>query len=436
MPSRDPLSSILHPRSRSPVWISGLGIISAAGVDAESTLQSFRNQTRNFSREFLFETGVKQPAFLVDAELPNPAGQHQGNRTFRLAMHAVNQALADAKLESIPADTRVGVCLGTTVGCQLNSVSFYDSWRKGENPPLDRVHDFLNSNLAQATGKAVAGRIEDRGLKIEDSGLLGPQPSILHPQSSLFPTGPRLTIVNACSSATDAIGVAASWLRAGLCDIAIAGGADEMYIVPLSGFWSLGVMSTEPCRPFDRDRAGLNLGEGAGVLILESDEFAKRHGRRHSYEVAGYGSAGDAHHLTAPHPEGRGLEAAIRAAMSQANVTANQVAFVNAHGTATLDNDRTESMVLHKLFGPDLKYLSTKGFTGHTLGAAGGLESAFSMLALRERWLPASVGFENRGDDVPIAPVSKGTEITGEYALSTSLAFGGNNAAVLLRRVV
>jgi 3-oxoacyl-(acyl-carrier-protein) synthase len=448
--------------SARPVWISGLGVISAAGVDAESTLQSFRNQTRNWSRDFPFETNVKQPAFLVDAELPNPAGQHQGNRTFRLAMHAVNQALADANLESIPAGTRVGVCLGTTVGCQLNSLPFYAAYRRGENPPLDRVHDFLNSNLAQATGKAVGSRMEDREARIEDRGLRiedreskaapgeslssilhppssrsaprDPLSSILNPLSSRPSSAPRLTIVNACSSGTDAIGVAATWLRAGLCDIAIAGGADEMYVVPLSGFWSLGVMSTEPCRPFDRDRAGLNLGEGAGVLILESDEFAQRRNRKHSFQVAGFGSAGDAHHLTAPHPQGRGLEAAIRSAMQQAKVTADQIAFINAHGTATLDNDRTESMVLHKLFGPDLKYLSTKGFTGHTLGAAGGLEAVFSILALRDRWLPASAGFENRGEDVPVSPLTKPTQFTGDYALSTSLAFGGNNAAVLLRR--
>jgi len=390
---------------RSRVWISGVGTISAAGVDVQSTLNCFADGARHFSKIFPFETDVVQPAFQVQAPLPNPGGQHERNRTFRLAMHAVHQALKDAELETVPSGTRVGICMGTTVACQLNSLPFYAAWRKNENPPLDRVYDFLNSNLAQATGKA---------LKV---------------------TGPRLTIVNACSSGTDAIGVAASWIRAGLCDVAIAGGADEMYTVPLSGFWSLGVMSTEPCMPFDRDRSGLNLGEGAGMVVLESPAFAESRGKKNQFEVAGYGSAGDAYHLTAPHPQGRGLDAAIRAALAQANITPDKISFVNAHGTATLDNDRTEAKVLSTLFGPELEFLSTKGYTGHTLGAAGGLEAVFALLGLRESWIPASAGFKNRAEDLGIAPVAQTTKIDGEYAMSTSLAFGGNNSALIVRRV-
>jgi 3-oxoacyl-(acyl-carrier-protein) synthase len=387
------------------VWISGVGAISAAGADVQSTLHCFGDGARHYSKNFPFETSVIQPAFHVDAPLPNPGNQHEGNRTFRLTMHAVHQALAAAGLESIPTGTRVGICMGTTVACQLNSLPFYAAWRRNENPPLDRVYDFLNSNLAQATGKE---------LKV---------------------TGPRLTIVNACSSGTDAIGVAASWIRAGLCDLAIAGGADEMYTVPLSGFWSLGVMSTEPCMPFDRDRCGLNLGEGAGIVVLESQAFADRRGKKHQFEVAGYGSAGDAYHLTAPHPQGRGLEAAIKSALGQAKISPDKISFVNAHGTATLDNDRTEAKVLSNVFGPELKFLSTKGYTGHTLGAAGGLEAVFALLGLREGWIPANAGFKNRADDIGISPVTQTTKIDGEYAMSTSLAFGGNNAALIVRRV-
>jgi 3-oxoacyl-[acyl-carrier-protein] synthase II len=390
---------------RSRVCISGVGTVSSAGADVQSTLRCFAEGTRNHTKTFPFATGVIQPAFQVSAPLPNPGGQHEHNRTFRLTMHAVHQALKDADLEMLRPGTRVGICMGTTVACQLNSLPFYAAWRKDENPPLDRVYDFLNSNLAQATGKA---------LKV---------------------AGPRLTIVNACSSGTDAIGVAASWLRAGLCDVAIAGGADEMYTVPLSGFWSLGVMSTEPCMPFDRDRCGLNLGEGAGIVVLESQAFAESRGKKFQFELAGYGSAGDAYHLTAPHPQGRGLDAAIRAALAQANISPDQISFVNAHGTATLDNDRTEAKVLSNLFGPEVKFLSTKGYTGHTLGAAGGLEAVFALLGLREEWIPANAGFKNRADDVGISPVTQTTTIAGEYALSTSLAFGGNNAVLIVRRV-
>ena len=123
-------------------------------------------------------------------------------------------------------------------------------------------------------------------------------------------------------------------------------GADELHRVPLAGFWSLGVMDAEPCSPFDRDRAGLNLGEGAGIVVLESGGHAARRGKKAEFEVAGYGAACDAHHLTAPHPEGRGLERAIRGALGAAGVAPGQIAFINAHGTATLDNDRVEAGVL------------------------------------------------------------------------------------------
>jgi 3-oxoacyl-(acyl-carrier-protein) synthase len=270
---------------------------------------------------------------------------------------------------------------------------------------MDAVYDYLHANLAQAVGE-----------------LLGV-------------SGPRMTIVNACSSGTDAIGAASTWLKAGLCDVAIAGGADELSRVAMAGFWSLGVMSSEPCAPFDRDRTGLNLGEGAGILLLESAEHAHKRGKQSEFELAGFGAACDAHHLTAPHPQGRGLDAAIRTALAQANIAPDKIAFINAHGTATADNDRAEGNVIARIFGPKAAFLSTKGYTGHTLGAAGGLEAVFAVAGLRDKWIPASAGFQNQAEDIPIAPVARRTEINGEYALSTSLAFGGNNSAVLIRRL-
>ena len=407
------------PMPRAPVCITGIGAASAAGANVPATLRTFVTGHRNPTHSLPFESSITCPTFQVNADLPTLPPRYNNSRTLRLTMLAVREALQDAEINpsttspkthglpsvGFPAPTRIGISIGTTVACQLNNIPFYAAFRRDPNQPLDAVYDYLNANLAAAVG------------------------DLLHA------TGPRMTIVNACSSGTDAIGVAASWINAGLCDIAIAGGSDELSRVAIAGFSSLGVMSSDPCTPFDRDRSGLNLGEGAGIVVLESAAHVQRRGKSHQFEIAGFGAACDAHHLTAPHPDGRGLDAAIHAALSQANIDAEKIAFINAHGTATADNDRAEGKVLHRTFGPCIPFLSTKGFTGHTLGAAGGLEAVFTILSLRERWLPASPGFVNQADDIPIAPTHQRTEIQGEYAISTSLAFGGNNSAVLIRRI-
>jgi len=387
------------------VRVAGIGAVSAAGRDVASHLNAFRDGLRNPVTHPPFNCSIAAPTFQVAATLPTLPPQYNNSRTLRLTMHALNEAMADAQIEKFPSSVRVGVCIGTTVASQLNSLPFHEAYRRTGQPPLEPVYDYLHANLAQAVGD-----------------LLGV-------------SGPRMTVCNACSSGADAIGIAASWIRAGLCDVAIAGGADEINRVPIAGFWSLGVMSSQPCAPFDRDRGGLNLGEGAGILVLESVAYSESRKKNHAFEIAGVGAACDAHHLTAPHPQGRGLDVAIHSALSQAGISPAEIAFINAHGTATLDNDRVEANLIARLFGPNVPFLSTKGYTGHTLGAAGGLEAVFTILGLREKWIPASVGFENQPEDISICPTRRRTNVDGEYALSTSLAFGGNNAAVVIRRI-
>jgi 3-oxoacyl-(acyl-carrier-protein) synthase len=243
------------------------------------------------------------------------------------------------------------------------------------------------------------------------------------------------TIVNACSSGTDAIGVGWSWLRNDYCDMVIAGGADELSRVPFDGFISLGVVSGSLCAPFDRDRSGLNLGEGAGIVILENEMLAKKRGRSPQLFLKGYGLAADAYHLTAPRPDGSGLEKALSYALKESGCSSRgNLAFVNAHGTATRDNDLVEGSVLSRVFGKNVKFISTKGFTGHTLGAAGGLEAVFTSLGLLEGWIPESPGFNNMDNEIGIAPLNKKTSFSGDFAVSTSLAFGGNNSAVIISR--
>ena len=191
-------------------------------------------------------------------------------------------------------------------------------------------------------------------------------------------------------------------------------------------------MSDKACMPFDRDRKGLNLGEGAGVLILEKEEIFSNRDIAPKLFVSGYGSASDAYHLTAPHPEGKGLKAAIYEALDQAKIEYKDINFINAHGTSTIDNDKVEGKAIKDIFDKGIKIFSTKGYTGHTLGAAGAIEAIFTALTLKERWIPKNAGFKNEDEYIGISPIKIKTNVDGQYALSTSLAFGGNNAALII----
>lgn len=382
-------------------WITGLGAVSAAGVGIERTLETFSGSGRALeSCSGLFPGGLERPVFSVAlADTPGLSCEFP-SRTARLACLAIDEALQAAGSPHQNAALRIGVCLGTTVASQLNSLEFYRDYRESGCPDLTPVHDFLSGNLADFVARRYG----------------------LH--------GPRSVVVNACSSGADAIGTALGWLRRGLCDIVIAGGADELNRVPLAGFNSLGIMSECANRPFDRDRDGLNLGEGAGVLILESESRRFENARLF---LAGYGAACDSHHLTAPDPEGLGLKIAIREALEQAEVAPGDIAFVNAHGTSTPDNDRVEGRVLADVFGTETPFCSTKSRTGHTLGAAGGLEAVFTGLGLICGWIPATLGFVTPDPEILVAPTAQSTPVQGTAALSTSLAFGGNNSALVLR---
>jgi 3-oxoacyl-[acyl-carrier-protein] synthase-1/3-oxoacyl-[acyl-carrier-protein] synthase II len=322
--------------------------------------------------------------------------------TTRFALAATRQALADAGWDpGALARQRVGVCLGTTVGSALNIEDFYREYRRGAHPDLETIERFLRSNPAAAVSREL--------------GL----------------DGPVQTVVNACSSGTDAIGIGASWLRAGACDVVLAGGADELCRIIYNGFISLMITDENPCRPFDRERHGLNLGEGAAVLVLENAAAAAARGGRARGRVLGYGSACDAHHLTAPHPEGRGLRRAFAEALAVSGVAPADVAFINAHGTATPDNDRVEGRVIRDLF-PGTPFVSTKGYTGHTLGAAGAIEAAFTVAGLESGRLPGSAGFVNADPEIGASPQAAAGAIRGSVAISDSLAFGGNNAVLVI----
>ena len=381
------------------IAITGLGAVSAAGCGVAASLRTLRSGARPPCVPCaVAELPVALPMFAAAGDFPKI------DRTFHLALAAVAEALADAGLSVFPPGFRLGVCLGTTVACQLNDIGFYREYRATGNPALEPVERFAAGSLAERVARR------------------------------LGTDGPALTVVNACSSGTDAMGVAMTWLKAGRCDAVLAGGADELSAIPASGFFALGLCSPEPCKPFDRARQGLNLGEGAGVAVLERASAAEARGRKVALLAAGFGAAADGHHLTAPHPDGLGLEAAVRAALKEAEIAPADIDFVNAHGTSTVENDRIEGHALARIFGSAVRVVSTKGVTGHTLGAAGGLEAVFAALALREGWISPSVGFETRDESIPFAPLTEVVPVVRRHALSTSLAFGGNNAAFVLAR--
>jgi 3-oxoacyl-(acyl-carrier-protein) synthase len=384
--------------------ITGLGAICAAGTDLPASLESMAAGRRHAAAVTIFSTSLPYPVFPVNSPELERKGM-DGQRTLALLDLAVDEALRTARI-STTAGLRLGICIGTTVASQLNDFAFYRSYRESGAPPLEPVERFLKGNPAEYLARRLGTR------------------------------GPVLTVVNACSSGTDAIGVALSWLKAGLCDIALAGGADELNKIPYAGFSSLGILNQGLCAPFDRDRGGLNLGEGAGVMVIEQRDRALGRGEKAGLFLAGYGLCGDAYHLTAPSPDGSGLRAAIAEALAEAGIGPEAIAFVNSHGTGTQDNDLVEGKVLADIFGTDVKVLSTKGYTGHTLGAAGGIEAVFAAAGLRDGWIPASAGFSTPDEAIPLQPVRQNSRISGSHVMSTSLAFGGNNAALVIGREV
>jgi 3-oxoacyl-[acyl-carrier-protein] synthase II len=257
--------------------------------------------------------------------------------------------------------------------------------------------------------------------------------------------GPNMCTTTACASGTHAIGEALLYIRAGLADVMVAGGA-ESALSPL-GISAFAVMKAlcadnenpeTASRPFDKDRDGFVMGEGAGIVVLEELEHAKQRGAKIYAEVVGYGLSGDAHHITAPAPEGEGAERCMRMALETANASAQEVDYINAHGTSTKLNDWYETMAIKRVFGDHAHKLavsSTKGVTGHCLGAAGGIEAVYSIMALHNSVIPPTANYKTRDPDCDLDYVTEGSRQKPlRYALSNSFGFGGTNGSLLFKK--
>jgi 3-oxoacyl-(acyl-carrier-protein) synthase len=405
---------------KSSAVITGMGCISAAGRNVEEHSHTIEQGERNCKQvpAWLFKTQQEYPVYPAPqdaltetgykllADVGTSVSNHSMGRTAQLMLSAVAEAMDMAGLTIKDLQKkRVGVAIGTTVGCAFNSEDYYRAFRQRDHPGLNPVIDYLNCNLAYLL-----------------QGILGIK-------------GPSLVVTNACASGTDAIGIAGGWISSDLCDIAIAGGADELSRIAYNGFISLQLTDLLPCRPFDRDRQGLNLGEGAGIVFLEKGENVVKHRTSPLGWLRGYGVCTDAWHPTAPHPEGQGMVRAVKFAAEKAG-TGLTFDLINAHGTATKANDVAETNALAALLvgHEETPIISTKGITGHTLGAAGGIEIILTVSALRRGSTRGTNGCVNVDPDFRVAPLpqSQKIELSGKIGLSQSLAFGGGNSALIV----
>jgi len=301
--------------------------------------------------------------------------------------------------------------------------------------------------VIHGTGTGGALLLEEY-IRLQTSGVKKPPRSLLVPHQPATTTdlvaqelrafGPRVTLMTACSSSAAAIGYAADLIRLGLAKVAIAGGTESLCRLTLAGFTALRALDPEPCRPFDARRAGLNLGEGSGMLVLEERAHALRRGVPILAEFAGYGVSSDAHHLTAPDPTGEGASRAMLHAMEDADLSPSDIDYVNAHGTGTQHNDPAETAAIKRTFGHRARTIpisSSKAMFGHTLGAAGALEAIVCIIALNESVVPPTLRLEQPDpacdlDYVPCTP--RKSPLT--HVLSNSFAFGGNNVALIFSK--
>ncbi len=248
-------------------------------------------------------------------------------------------------------------------------------------------------------------------------------------------SGPVMIVANACAGGGNAIGHAWDLIRAGMADIVLCGGYDALNELVFAGFDCLQSLAPNACRPFDLNRHGLMLGEGAGFLVLENTQHAKQRGATIRGYVTGYGHSTDQHHLTQPAPDGAPLEHAMQQALQRANCNPNGVGYVNAHGTGTPFNDGAEAQAFHRVFGSgQTKLSSTKAALGHTLGAAGAIEAVLSLLALQTGQLPPQINLQDPEPLVADALVKSGETAQLDFVMSVNLGFGGSNAAVLFHK--
>ncbi len=392
--------------------VTGLGMLNAIGNSVDECWSNAINGKSGIKKP----TSVNTEGCYADlgaevnaADLDNTPYADEMDRVSKICVKAAGEAVRDAGLNMANENaTRVGVIMGSCVG---GVVSIEDYYRNGEDA----------ANVTKMPISAIANMV-----------------------ARTYGAGGVVTnIANACAAGTISIAYACDLIRAGVGDVFIAGGADAFASVPYAGFISLHALDAQPCSPFNRC-TGITLGEGSGALVIESYEHAVARGAKIYCEVLGSGVSSDAHHITAPRPDGEGQMHAIRRALENSGINPADIGYINAHGTGTAKNDEAEFLSLHTIFdktNDDLSVSSTKAMVGHCLGAAGAIEAVFTVKALTEDIVPPTVGYDEEGLEklkeragkIDFRPnVSREKKLT--HVMNNSFAFGGNNASIIFSK--
>jgi 3-oxoacyl-[acyl-carrier-protein] synthase-1 len=394
------------------ILITGLGVISAIGNSAAENLASLKSQKSGIDSIQFLQTQHRDAFKVGEVKLSNQQmcdllglssnDYKKQTRTSLLAIMAAKEALQNAGLQPDGLNTRIGVVSATTVGGMDKTEVEYAS-RNFES-------GFIQTHPSGDSTDCIA--------------------------DYLMINGYRTTISTACSSAANAIMHAAKLIKHGYLDMAVVGGTDALSKFTLNGFNSLMILDKEFCKPFDQNRQGLNLGEGAGFLVIESAQSANARNAKVFCKLAGYANANDAYHQTASSPEGEGAFNAMQDALNMSGLAIGNIDYINVHGTGTNNNDLSEGVALKRIFGDHLPpFSSTKSFTGHTLGAAAGIEAVFSVLSIVHGIIYPNLNFTTAIEELGIIPQTEIiTNANIQHVLSNSFGFGGNNSTLIFSK--
>jgi 3-oxoacyl-[acyl-carrier-protein] synthase-1 len=396
-----------------PVYIAGVGVITAIGNNVAENLAAFGREEAGMGDITLVNTIHKGVLPVAEVKLDNEGlGNLAGistklSRTKMLSLIAAREAMNDAAIPNF-ADLRTGFISANTVGGMDKSEDFFiDFLTDNDKGKLRNVYDHECGSMTEVVADAL--------------GI----------------TDYMTTISTACSSSANAIFYAARLIRNDILDVVIAGGVDALAKFTLNGFNTLMILDKEYCKPFDDNREGLNLGEGAGYVVLVSDKVAKRLNKPLYCTLSGYNNSNDAYHQTASSPDGTGSYMAMQGALIKAGLQTSDIDYINLHGTGTPNNDSAEGTAIKRLFGPDYpKMSSTKSFTGHTLGASGGVEAVFSVLAVKHGLIYPNLRFKTPMQELPFTPETKYLKDQPvKNVLSNSFGFGGNCTSLIFSAV-